>query len=163
MENSLHNSLDYQGCACVTKDWPYCVMAVGIDQVQQLALKLLQGRLEGDGQSVQGDGKHLEQLRPQQRISWGQCKHLISISTMPWHFHVYIIFTALSQLKLDFSNPGMVFIWASLFWSSLSKERNVLHKVWNIFKHVPVGDLFVKIPDIHHRPKKIYQGPPGVL
>lgn len=55
---------------CVMEAWPYCVMAVSIDQLQQLALKLLQGRLEGDGQSVQGEGQHLEQLRPQQSISW---------------------------------------------------------------------------------------------
>lgn len=52
-----------------TKIWPYCVAAVCTDQLQQLALKLLQGRLEGDGQSVQGEWKHLEQLRPQQSIS----------------------------------------------------------------------------------------------
>lgn len=52
-----------------TKVWPYCAVAVSIDQLQQLALKLLQGRPEGDGQSVQGEGKHLEQLRPQQSIS----------------------------------------------------------------------------------------------
>ncbi len=45
-------------------------MAVSIDELQQLALKLLQGRLEGDGQSVQGEWQHLEQLRPQQSISW---------------------------------------------------------------------------------------------
>lgn len=44
---------------------PYCVAAVVIDQLQQLALKLLQGRLEGDGQSVQGEGQHLQRLRPQ--------------------------------------------------------------------------------------------------
>lgn len=56
--------MDHQGCVCVTKAWPYCVMAVSIDQLQQLALKLLQGRLEGDGQSVQGEVQHLEQLRP---------------------------------------------------------------------------------------------------
>lgn len=54
----------------VSKAWAYRVMAVRIDQLQQLALKLLQGRLEGDGQSVQGEGQHLEQLRPQQSISW---------------------------------------------------------------------------------------------
>lgn len=54
---------------CVMEAWPYCVMAVSIDQLQQLALKLLQGWLEGDGQSVQGEGQHFEQMRLQQSIS----------------------------------------------------------------------------------------------
>lgn len=54
----------------VLKTWAYRVIAVRIDQLQQLALKLLQGWLEGDGQSVQGEGQHLEQLRPHQSISW---------------------------------------------------------------------------------------------
>lgn len=49
---------------------PYRVVAVGIDPLQQLTLKLLQGRLEGDGQSAQGEGQRLEQLRPQQSVSW---------------------------------------------------------------------------------------------
>lgn len=52
------------------KAGPHRVVAVGVDQLQQLALKLLQGRLEGDGQPAQGEGKHLEQLRPQQSVSW---------------------------------------------------------------------------------------------
>lgn len=51
------------------KAWPHRVVAVGVDQLQQLALKLLQGRPQGDGQSAQGEGKRLEQLRPQQSIS----------------------------------------------------------------------------------------------
>lgn len=66
---------------CVFKVWSYCVMAVSIDQLQQLALKLLQGRLEGDGQSVQSEGQHLEQLRPQQSISWQKCERNVSMET----------------------------------------------------------------------------------
>lgn len=55
---------------CVREAWPYGVLAVSIDKQQQLALKLLQRWLEGDGQPAQGEGQHLEQLRPQQSISW---------------------------------------------------------------------------------------------
>lgn len=77
------------------EDQPYCVMAVSIDELQQLALKLLQGRLEGDGQSVQGEGQHLEQLRPQQSISCCQYRGSINISTTPWHLHDCIKLTAL--------------------------------------------------------------------
>lgn len=54
---------------CVMKAWPYCVLAVSIDQLQQLALELLQGRLKGDGKSVQGEGQRFERLRLQQSIS----------------------------------------------------------------------------------------------
>lgn len=83
--------------ACVLEACPYCVMAVSIDELQQLALKLLQGRLQGDGQSVQGEGQHLEHLWPQQRISWWQYEHDLNISPMLWHLHDYI---------MDFSSSG---------------------------------------------------------
>lgn len=53
----------------IVKTWPYCVLAVSIDELQQKALKLLQGRLEGNGQFIQSEGRHLEQLRPQQSVS----------------------------------------------------------------------------------------------
>lgn len=80
---------NYQDCVCVMKAWPYCVLAVSIDQLQQLALELLQGRLKGDGKSVQGEGQRFERLRLQQSISWWQREHNII-----WHtrLNIYTIF-----------------------------------------------------------------------
>lgn len=64
--------MDEESKLCFVAAWPYCVVAVGIDELQQKALELLQGRMERNGQSIQGEGHHLDQLRPQQSVTWGQ-------------------------------------------------------------------------------------------
>lgn len=86
--------MDEASTLCVVAAWPYCVVAVGIDELQQKALKLLQGRLEGNGQSIQGEGHRLDQLRPQQSVTWGQWERSmnacayphISMAVSPYHF-----------------------------------------------------------------------------
>lgn len=79
-------------------------MVVGIDQLQQLAFKHLQGRLEGDGQSVEDKGQHLQQLRPQQSIS---CDRTNKASPQQPYHNIYM--TAYSAtISFFLSLPGFL-------------------------------------------------------
>lgn len=100
---------------------------------------------------------------------------LLTVPTSHQHINHGITFTWICHIHSAFrSEMGFLFLWRSKSdllgllwrinnWESPSSERNVWNKVWNIFQYIPVCDLFVKFPDIHRCPKKIYHGTPEVL